>query len=115
MKWSSEGNRYCDFEAGALFVFQLGIELFGGGCLMECRVCGKAHDPDDQFCSKCGTPLAEEQPLGRFRPLFQKTQDPSSAFASYVRPFLIAGLLFCLGLVAVAGIISLIGNLLSSK
>ena len=82
---------------------------------MECRVCGKTLDPDDRFCSQCGTQLAEEQPQGRFRPLFQKSQDPSSAFASYVRPFLIAGLLFCLGLVAVAGIISLIGNLLQSK
>jgi hypothetical protein len=82
---------------------------------MECRVCGKTLDPDDRFCSNCGTALVEEQPQGRFRPLFQKTQDPASAFASYVRPFLIAGLLFCLGLVAVAGIISLIGNLLQSK
>jgi hypothetical protein len=82
---------------------------------MECRVCGKTLDPDDRFCSKCGTQLAEEQPQGRFRPLFQKTQDPSSAWADYIRPFLTVGLLFCLGLLAVVGIISLIGHLLLSK
>jgi predicted amidophosphoribosyltransferase len=82
---------------------------------MECPVCGKTYAPDDRFCSKCGTLLAEEQPRGRFRPLFQKTQDPSSAWDNYVRPFATAALIFCLGLLALAGIAFLIDYLLISK
>jgi hypothetical protein len=81
---------------------------------MECRVCGKTLDPDDRFCSKCGTQLAEEQPRGRFRPLFQKTQDPSSVWENYVRPFGTAALVFCLGLLALAGIALLIEHFLRS-
>jgi hypothetical protein len=71
---------------------------------MECPVCGKTHDPGDRFCSACGAPLAEEQPQGRFRPMFQKTQDSSSVWENYVRPFVVAALVFCLGLLALAGI-----------
>jgi hypothetical protein len=82
---------------------------------MECPVCGKACDPGDRFCRNCGTQLADEQPTGRFRPLFQKTQDPSSAWANHVRPFLTVALIFCLVLLSLAGIGVLIENLLRSK
>jgi len=82
------------------------------GRKMECPVCGKTCDSGDRFCRNCGKPLAEEQAQGRFRPLFQKTQDPSSAWDNHVRPFLAVALIFCLALLSLAGIGLLIENLL---
>jgi hypothetical protein len=82
---------------------------------MECPVCGKNHDPGDRFCSSCGTPLGEEQPRGRFRPLFQKTGDSTSVWVDYVRPFVTAALFFCLGLLALAGVAFLVDRFLLSN
>jgi hypothetical protein len=82
---------------------------------MECPVCGNACDPGDRFCRNCGNLLAEEQPRGRFRPLFQKTQDPSSAWGTQVRPFLMVALIFCLGLLAASGVAFLVEHLLRAR
>jgi hypothetical protein len=82
---------------------------------MECPVCKKPCDPGDQFCRNCGASLAEEQPQGRFRPLFQKAEDPASAWDNYARPFFTAALMFCLGLMALAGIVYGIQYLLGGK
>jgi hypothetical protein len=82
---------------------------------MECSVCGNACDPGDRFCRNCGRQLDEEQSQGRFRPLFQKTQEPSSAWHNHVRPFLTVALIFCLVLLSLAGIGFLIENVLRGK
>ena len=71
---------------------------------MECPVCKKAYQPGDQFCRNCGTQLAEQQPQGRFRPLFHKEEDPAASWLNYVRPLFMAALWFCLGLLALAGV-----------
>jgi predicted nucleic acid-binding Zn ribbon protein len=82
---------------------------------MECSVCGSTGDPGDRFCRNCGKYLAEEQSVGRFRPLFQTTRDPSRVWADYVRPFLAAALILSTVLLALAGIGLVIDNLLHSK
>jgi predicted nucleic acid-binding Zn ribbon protein len=82
---------------------------------MECPVCGKTCDPDDRYCRYCGEQLAEEQPRGRFRPLFQKTQDQSGAWDNHVRPFLTVALICCMVLLSLAGIGLLIERILHGK
>lgn len=88
---------------------------------MECPACKKSYDPGDQFCRNCGTALGQtqeqeqEQPQGRFRPLYQKTEDPKSAWANYGQPFFTAALMFCLGLLALAGIVYGIQYLLGGQ
>lgn len=85
---------------------------------MECPVCKNHCEPDDRFCRQCGAPLTEEQPeipQGRFRPLFQRAPDPATPWNDYARPFFIAALWFCLGLLALAGIAFFLEYLLRSS
>jgi len=88
---------------------------------MECPACKKPCDPGDQFCRHCGTVLAQaqapeqEQPQGRFRPLYQKTQDPQTAWDNYGSPFIKAALIFCIGLLALTGIVYGIQYLLGGQ
>jgi hypothetical protein len=82
---------------------------------MECPVCKNDCESSDRFCRNCGANLAEEQPQGRFRPLFQKAQDPATPWYDYVVPFFLAALWFCLGLLALAGIVFGIEYLLRSN
>ncbi len=56
--------------------------------------------------------MVEEQPRGRFRPLYQKGQDPNSAWKDYVLPFMTVAVIFCLGLLALAGLVFWIEGLL---
>ena len=87
---------------------------------MECPVCKNNCEPDDRFCRNCGAQLTEQQheeqqPQGHFRPLFQRAPDPSAPWNDYARPFLMAALWFCLGLLALAGIAYLIEYLLRNN
>ncbi len=85
---------------------------------MECPVCHNSHEPDDRFCRRCGASLTgepQQEPQGRFRPLFERSTDPAAPWDNYGRPFIIAALWFCLGLLALAGVVVLIQYLLGSS
>lgn len=57
----------------------------------------------------------QQEPQGRFRPLFERSTDPAAPWDNYGRPFIIAALWFCLGLLALAGVVVLIQYLLGSS
>ncbi len=83
---------------------------------MECPVCKKDYESGDLFCRNCGAQLGEQQqPQGRFRPLFRKEEDPTIPWHNYVRPLFMAALWFCLGLLALAGAKYVIEYLLRSN